>query len=122
MNQKQIEEKVNSAAYSLINEKGFIAPVELFMKINILSLSDYQECRMDRIPYLERACNVNLGKMSLIMRELRKYAIRNNLKTSFTSYKKWGKGNKIDLRFSKSGDRNIERLYSTHYLSSDFNV
>jgi hypothetical protein len=43
------------------------------------------------------------------MKELRNYAINSNLKPSYTAYKKWGKGNKIDLRFSKYGDKNIER-------------
>jgi hypothetical protein len=40
-------------------------------------------------------------------------------KASFTAYKKWGKGNKVDLRFSKSGDANIEKFYSTHFVSSE---
>jgi len=43
--------------------------------------------------------------------------MKNNLKSSVSDYRKWGKGNRIQLRFSKSGDRNIEKHYATHYSS-----
>jgi hypothetical protein len=45
------------------------------------------------------------------------YARKHDLKPSWTAYNKWGKGNKTRLRFSKSGDENIEKLYATHYVS-----
>lgn len=43
-------------------------------------------------------------------------AIKKNLKPSETVYKKWGKGNKIFLRFSKTGSPKIEEAYSTHFV------
>jgi hypothetical protein len=33
-----------------------------------------------------------------------------------TGYKSWGKGNKIDLRCSKTGESNIEKSYATHFV------
>lgn len=117
MNQEQLKVKVISAANDLVNEKGYVAPVDIFMKIDILSKTDYEDWRTGRIPYLEKVCKVNLNKMSLIMKELKSYALKNNFKLSFTVYKKWGKGTKIDLRFSKSGNENIENAYSTHFIN-----
>lgn len=117
MNQEELKVKVINAANDLVNEKGYIAPVDIFMKINILSKKDYDDWRMGRIPYLEKVCKVNLSKISLIMKELRSYALKSNLKSSFTVYKKWGKGNKIDLIFSKSRNKNIENAYSTHFIN-----
>ena len=38
-----------------------------------------------------------------------------DLKESFTFYKKYGKG-KVKLRFSKSGQDNIEKIYATHFI------
>lgn len=116
MNNEQIKTKVASCAYKLLNEKGHIAPVDLFMKMQILSKKDYEDWRMGRIPYLEKACKVNLSKMSCIMNELRSYGSKNKLKASFTAYKKWGKGPQKDLRFSKTGAINIEKAYSTHLV------
>jgi hypothetical protein len=39
-----------------------------------------------------------------------------NLKESYTAYMSWGKGPKRSLRFSKSGDSQVERHYSTRYV------
>ena len=40
-----------------------------------------------------------------------------NFEPSLTVYNKYGKGSKQKLRFSKSGDFNIEKAYSTHFLN-----
>ena len=116
MNQEEIKIKIRVAIIALVVEKGYIAPVDLFMKINILDKRDYEAWRMGRIPYLEKVCSGNLSKISLIMKELRGYALKNNFKTSYTAYKKWGKVNSTNLIFSKSGKKEIEGAYSTHYI------
>ena len=57
------------------------------------------------------------------MRQMRVYAQKTGLKPSFCYYKRWGVKNKgqgrgavIPLRFSRSGDAEIERRYATHYV------
>ena len=35
----------------------------------------------------------------------------------WSDYRKWGKGNNVRLRFSKSGAESVERAYATHYVS-----
>ena len=49
---------------------------------------------------------------------MRHYADRNGLKPSFTCYKQWGRKNKptIKLRFSRTGNEYMEKLYATHYV------
>ena len=77
-----------------------------------------------RVTYLEAVCTVNLRKLSLIMRQMRVYAEKNNLKPSLCCYKQYGvkkrngQGRKpvILLRFSKSGLPEIEKWYSTHFI------
>lgn len=49
--------------------------------------------------------------MAKYINEIYKYAMELNLKSNTTYYKKYGKG-KIKLRFSKSGDKQIEERYS----------
>ena len=58
-----------------------------------------------------------MRKLSLVNHAIRVYAQKNNLKPSWTDYRKWGKGKHIRLRFSKSGNEQIEELYATHYVS-----
>jgi hypothetical protein len=62
-------------------------------------------------------CRVNLNKLSAINHEIRAFARKNDLKPSWTDYRKFGKGDRIRLRFSKSGEESIESLYATHYIS-----
>jgi ribosomal protein L35 len=43
--------------------------------------------------------------------------MQNKLEKSWTAYKKYGKGVKHQLKFSKSGIKSIEDAYATHYLT-----
>jgi hypothetical protein len=113
---KELRGKVHSAMYTLIRDKGFASPAEVLMAVGVLSKADYENWRFGRIDYLERVCKVNLRKLSVISREIRAYARQHDLKPSWTDYRKWGKGENTRLRFSKSGDEQIERLYATHYV------
>lgn len=119
MNNEELKRAVRSAAYELQSTEGVISPVNMLMKIGILSKKDYEDWRMGRVPYLERICQANLNKLSTAMKELRKYALENGLKPSTTGYVKWGKGRKVHLRFSKSNNPKIEEAYSTHYINEE---
>jgi hypothetical protein len=119
MNNKELHDKVHSAMYELIMTKGVASPVEVLMAIGVLSKEKYEEWRFGRISYLERVCQINLSKLSTVNHEIRVYAQKHNLKASWTDYRKWGKGSRTKLRFSKNGGDQIERLYATHYVSRE---
>jgi len=53
-----------------------------------------------------------------IMKEIRTYAAKNNLKPSWTHYHQWGKNKNQKLQFSKSNDDKIEQNYATHYVGA----
>ncbi|ACL19640.1 hypothetical protein DesLBE_1787 [Desulfitobacterium sp. LBE] len=122
MNNEELKHKIHSMASSTLTEEIYISPVGLLMKIGVLSAKDYEDWRCGRVPYLEKVCKANLRKLSFIMKELRAYALENQLKPSWTAYNRWGvKGKKIPLRFSKSGDALIEKAYATHYVANTAN-
>jgi hypothetical protein len=117
LNRDQLKKKFDTAVYELLKDKDFISPVDLLLRMDVLKDKDYKDWRFGRVPYLEKVCGVNLAKLSSVMKELRIYAKQNNLKESFTVYKRWGvKGKVIPLRFSKTGHPEIEKAYSTHYV------
>src|SRR5690554_934516 len=116
MNNTKLREKVRVKAGTLLYEKGYISPVDLLMKLEYINQKSYKDWRHKSVPNLERVCKTNLSKLSTIMKELKKYAKENNLRSSWTAYNKWGKGKNIKLQFSKSGNNNIEKAYATHYL------
>ena len=109
---------VASAMYKQIQSRGFAAPVDVLMDIGVLSRPDYDRWRRGQVPYLEKVCRTNLKKLSTIMHAIRAYAQKEQLKPSFTYYKKIGGHASGPLRFSKSGDRHIEHNYATHYVST----
>lgn len=116
MNHKDLLRKLSIATTELIKEKGYISFVDLFMKLGYLDVKDYERWRMRKIPYLEKAIKVKPGTINFIMKTVRKNSLNGKLKPSWTGYKSWGKGQKIFLRFSRSRDENIEKLYSTHFV------
>ncbi len=116
MSREKLKKRVRVAAENLLTERGYISPVDLLQKLGYLSREKYEDWRMGRVQYLERVCIGSLGKLSFIMKELKSYAREKDLPSSWTAYKKWGKGKKMRLRFSKSGNPGIEEAYATHYL------
>ena len=126
MNDKERIGNVHSAVYHQCQRRGYAAPVDVLMEIGVLPKQKYEDWRFGRVDYLERVCMVNLRKLSFIMRQLRVYAQKTGIKPSFCYYKQWsvkeknGQGHKpvILLRFSKSGDLEIEKWYATHFVDS----
>jgi hypothetical protein len=114
--------KVHDSMYRQIQKNGVATPVQVLMDLNILSKEDYDQWRFGKVDYLERVCKANLSKLSSVMKEIRSYAAKHNLKGSWTFYKQWGQkhlSHARKLRFSKSGAEDIERAYATHYLNPD---
>ncbi len=116
MNNKELEKKVKKIASSLIYEKGYVCAVDMLIKLDYLTKNDYENWRFGKIEYLERACKINLSKLSIVNRTIKKIADDLKLEKSLTGYNQYGKGIKRRLIFSKSGDKNIENAYATHYL------
>lgn len=116
MDKEMLKEKIFAAAGSLLYEKGFVSSVDLMMRLDRLSLKDYEAWRRRQVPYLEKVLVGNLGKLSTIMYHLRVFAREKNLQPSYTAYMSWGKGAKTKLRFSKYGNPKVEEGYSTHYV------
>ncbi len=118
MNDGELKSKVHSAIYHQLKERGFAAPVDVLVDIGVLTKENLDNWRFGRVPYLEKVCTANLKKLSAIMHEVRSYAVKNDLKASWTYYGQWGikNGKRPKLRFSKSGDEKNEESYATHYL------
>jgi hypothetical protein len=109
--------RIVKAVEGLLREKGFVAPLELFIRMDLLSPESVENWRRGRIAHLERAMHCNLSKASRILRILRMHAHDLDLKPSLTVYKRWTKGSRPLLRFSKTGDHNIEDAYARHFVS-----
>lgn len=74
--------------------------------------------RQGRIDYLEREIQANLGKISTAMKVFRRWAVGRGLQASETGYVA-RRRDRRPLRFSKSGNPDIERHYRTHWVSPE---
>ncbi|GMU87458.1 MAG: hypothetical protein AMXMBFR48_26990 [Ignavibacteriales bacterium] len=119
MNNADLEKKVKHLVHSLRYEKGFVCAVDVLQLLGYLSKKDYEDWRFGKVEYLEKACQINLKKLSLIYKLMRKYAVELHLEESWTGYNRYGKGEKTRLRFSKSGDAMNEKRYATHYVDKN---
>lgn len=115
MNRNELEKKLSPITSTLLKEKGYISLIDVFVGLGYLSEKDLEAWRMRQIPYLEKGIKTNLGKINFIGKTVRNNCLKGKLKESFASYKSWGKGAKVTLRFCKSGNQNIEKAYATHY-------
>lgn len=108
--------RIVRATNAILETGKVVAPVDVFVKMKLLDPKSLEDWRFGRIPYLERVIKTNLSRANLILRILRFHAHDLNLKPSHTAYVKWGKGGRPPLRFSKTGERNLEEAYSRHFV------
>ena len=119
MNNADLEKEVKRLVHLNRYEKGYVCPVDILMQLDYLSKNDYENWRFGRVDYLEKVCKINLRKLTLINKLIRKHSKDLGLQESWTAYNKFGKRVKKRLRFSKSGKQTIENAYSTHYIDKD---
>ena len=117
MNNSDLKNKIKLVGKEIIEEKGYLSSIDVLLKLEYLSEKDYENWRFGKVEYLEKVCGVNLKKLSTINKTIKEISGQLNLKKSWTAYDKYGKGKKIRLRFSKSGNKQIEEAYATHYLN-----
>ena len=123
MNDEELRARVRESMFRQCHMRGYAAPADVLMDIGALSKKNYEDWRFGRADTLERVCSMNLSKLSAVLREMYACAKAQNLKPSFCYYKRWGVKKKgqgrrtvLPLRFSRSGDAEIERRYATHYV------
>ena len=117
MNNTDLRNKIKLIGKEIIEEKGYLTSIDVLLKLEYLSEKDYENWRFGKVEYLEKVCDVNLKKLSTINKTIKEISGQWNLKKSWTGYNKYGKGKKIRLRFSKSGNEQIEEAYATHYIN-----
>lgn len=93
-----------------------VAQVEVIVRMGWLSTDDLEAWRFGRVPYLEQMIRCNLTRLRRFLRILGFHCHELNLTASQTAYVKWGKGRRTPLRFTKTGDAALERVYARHFV------
>ena len=115
-NSAKLEQRVVRAAEAALAERQFVSAVDVLVGIGWLAPSHVEEWRQGRVEYLERVTQANLAKLSAAMKCFRTWATSRGLVPSETVYVARTRDRR-PLRFSKSGNLDIERAYRTHWVS-----
>lgn len=118
MNRTEIQANLGAVASELLREKGFISPVDVFIRLGCLDPKDYEAWRDGRVRHLEAVIKGSLGRINFIMATLRRNSLHGGLKPSWTAYRSWGRRGGKALRFSKSGAPHLEEAYATHFIGA----
>jgi hypothetical protein len=114
--ERDILRELGRVTSALLHEKGYIAPVDVFLRLGSLTQADDERWRRGQIPVLERVIQINLTRITFIMQALRRHSLQGHLRPSLTVYTSWESRARRRLRFSVSGQAQIEAAYATHYL------
>lgn len=109
-------QSVVRAVVGILEKDEVVRPIDVMQRIGWLTAEDLREWRFGRVPYLERVIRCNLPKLARFLRVLGLYCEEIRLEPSHMAYVRHGKGPRTPLRFTKSGDANVEAAYSRHYV------
>lgn len=113
---RKLDQRIRQTAEAALSNKEYVSAVDLFSGLGWLMPSNVDAWRQKRVDYLEQVINANLPRISEAMRVFPSWAMAKGLVASETDYVARQPGHPV-LRFSKSGDANIERQYRTHWIS-----
>jgi len=113
---KTLSERVIRAAEAALASQQYVSPIDVLVGIGWLDPGAVERWRQGRVDYLEGAVQTNLARISEAMKLLRSWAAAKGLTASETRYVTRQPGRQT-LRFSKSGNPKIEKLYRTHWIS-----
>jgi hypothetical protein len=117
-NDGKLERRVAHVAEAALAERKFVTAIDVLIGLGWLPPRRLDEWQQGRVDYLERVVSASLAKITTAMRCLRGWAKARGLKPSETDYVARTRGRQ-PLRFSKSGDPEIERAYRTHWISPE---
>jgi hypothetical protein len=108
--------RIERAVAAILANGKVVAPVDVLVKMDILASKDLDDWRFGRVPYLEGVIRGSLSRLSRLLRILGFHCHDLNLVPSQTAYVKWGKGPRTPLRFTKTREQRLEKIYARHFV------
>lgn len=115
-NRSRLDHRVRLAAEAALAAKNYASALDVLIGMGWLAPDKADAWRRNDIDYLERVVGANLARISMAMHLFRSWATKEGLVPRESAYVARRPGRPA-LRFSKSGEPNIERQYRTHWVS-----
>jgi hypothetical protein len=117
-NRKKLDDRVIRAAEAALAAQRYVSPINVLVGIGWLDPGALRRWQQGQVDYLERVLHSNLPRISEAMKLFRSWAAASGLTPSETHYVARTPSRNA-LRFSKSGNPTIEKLYRTHWISGE---
>ena len=115
-NRQALADRVARAAEAALAAQEYVSAIDVLGGIGWLDPSSEKRWRQGQVDCLERVIQTNLPRISEAMKLFRSWAAAKGLLPRETQYVARTPRRQA-LRFSRSGDATIERLYRTHWIS-----
>ena len=113
-----LERRVLDAAEVALADRKLVTAIDVLVGLRWLPPGRVEEWRQGRLDYLERALTVSPDKLATAMQLFHDWAQRRGLQKGETAYIARTRDRR-SLRFSESGDPDLERSYRTHWISPE---
>ncbi len=114
----ELGQRVARAAEEALAQRQFVAVVDVLMGLGWLQERRVHQWRQGRVEHLEEVVDANLEQISAAMSEFSQWAQERGLTPSETAHLTRSRERR-PLRFSKSGDPEIEVAYRTDWVSPE---
>jgi hypothetical protein len=101
---------------AILANRKVVAPVHVFVRMDIQLPKDIDDSRFGRVPCLERVIRGSLWCLSRLLRILGYHCHDLNLVASQTAYVEWRKGAGTPYRFTKTGEQRLQRICARHFV------
>lgn len=116
-----IEQRVVRTCESVLARQQYVTAVDVLLGLGWLAPTHVDEWRQGRVSCLERSVQASLGKVSTAMGVFREWARGRDLIPRETGYISRTR-DRPPLRFSVSGNPDIELAYRTHWVSPELSA
>jgi hypothetical protein len=117
-NRKKLSDRVIKAAEASLASRKYVSPLDVLVGIGWLDPGAVKRWQQGQIGHLEEVVQTNLSRISEAMKLFQSWAAAKSLTPSETHYV-CRTPSRQTLRFSKSGNPTIEKLYRTHWISGE---
>lgn len=117
-NRRKLDDRVIRAAEAALATQKYVSSIDVLVGIGWLDPGLLKRWQQGQMPYLEAGIQTNLSRVSEAMKLFRSWAAAKGLRPSETHYVARTPARQT-LQFSKSGNPAIEKLYRTHWISSE---
>jgi hypothetical protein len=117
ISQTKLEQRVYRAAEATLARQHYVSAIDVLCGMGLLASSAVDSWQKGRIDYLEREIQGSQNKITSSMTIFQRWAQAKGLMPSETAYVRVARDGSVPLRFSLSGDAQIEKNYRTHYVS-----